>query len=331
MQRIRAVIVDDEILVLSLLRKRLSDIENVDVVGEYVDGEIALAEIPNLAPDVVFLDVEMPEISGLELASRLLEADNQIEIVFVTAYGKYAVEAFKLNALHYILKPVDKITLEEAVSRIPKRIESMTCNKGEKIRVSLFGEVQAFDCKGKKINWITSKSKELFAFLLINRNRWVNKWAIIEALWPDSESEKSLQNLYTTVFRLKKSLKDNNLDARLENNEGNYQIVLDDLFCDWYVFEDFYHLLPSVTSETVAEYESILSLYIEDLFGSCDWLWSIVYREECYNQYYFLVEKLAKYYHSIKSTKKRQTLLRKSKNILTDEDLTAIEALNRLK
>lgn len=201
---IHAVIVDDEILVLNLLKRRLLEQGGIHVIGEFTDPDTALEKIPELKPDLIFLDVEMPEMDGIELGIKLLEYDSNLNIVFVTAYEQYAIQAFKLNALHYILKPVDKESVDEIVKRMHKKKahkeEPQTCGG----QIYLFGDICVFDRNHKRINWTTSKVEELFVLLLLNRDKGIHKWAIIEALWQEADLKKSQQNLYTTVFRLKK-------------------------------------------------------------------------------------------------------------------------------
>ncbi len=324
MKKIKVVLVDDEILVLNLLRKRLLDIEGVEIIGEFVDAEMALEAIPKLDADIVFLDVEMPEMNGIELAGELLEGDKHMEIVFVTAYGQYAVEAFKLNALHYILKPVDSSALVEAIDRIRAKNIIKLSRKEEKAKIYLFGDVHVAGQNDKKVNWITTKSKELFALLMVHQEFGVNKWTLLETLWPNSDSEKAHQNLYTTVFRLKRSLGEVCPNIRIENADGHYRLILEDIFCDWYAFKAFIEEMPVLTEKTVLLFEKALDLYTEDLFGKCDWLWSIAYREKCYGQYASLVVRLMTYYRSKGCDRALKRLERRAENILLEEDFETV-------
>lgn len=111
----RAVIVDDERLARSRLRRLLASHRDVEVVAEAADGEEALARVAEAAPDVVFLDVRMPELDGLEVARRL---PAQARVVFTTAYDEYAVEAFAAAAVDYLLKPIEPARLAAALDRV---------------------------------------------------------------------------------------------------------------------------------------------------------------------------------------------------------------------
>jgi two-component system LytT family response regulator len=111
--RLRAVIVDDEELARRGLRVRLERAD-VEVVGECANGCDALAMIPKLAPDLVLLDIQMPEMSGLEVAA-MLDAETRPHVIFVTAFDEYATRAFDVHALDYVLKPIDDERLAAAL------------------------------------------------------------------------------------------------------------------------------------------------------------------------------------------------------------------------
>lgn len=112
----RALIVDDEAPARAKLRRMLALHADVEIVGEAADGAAALAQIARLAPDVVFLDMQMPEIGGLDVAASL--PDGGPAIVFVTAFDRYALDAFDTRAVDYLLKPVAPERLERAMQRL---------------------------------------------------------------------------------------------------------------------------------------------------------------------------------------------------------------------
>lgn len=113
---LRALLVDDEAPARDRLRQILSERADVTVVGEAEDGVQALERIQDLAPDVVFLDIQMPGCSGLEVAASL-EAGRPA-IIFCTAFDQHAVDAFELKAVDYLLKPVTRARLEAALARV---------------------------------------------------------------------------------------------------------------------------------------------------------------------------------------------------------------------
>src|SRR4051794_14810437 len=122
--RLSAVLVDDEQLARDELRYLLEQLGGVDIVAQAGNGLEALTTIERMQPDVVFLDVQMPGLTGFEVARRLIVNPAGSQIVFVTAYDQHAIEAFEVNAVDYLLKPVDQARLEVAVDRARRRIAS---------------------------------------------------------------------------------------------------------------------------------------------------------------------------------------------------------------
>lgn len=114
---IRTLIVDDEPIARQVLREELETRPDIEVVGEAASGEEALSEIAALRPQLVFLDLRMPGMDGLEVVRRLHDAPLPA-IVIVTAYDRYAIEAFEAGALDYLLKPVDPERLEKTLARV---------------------------------------------------------------------------------------------------------------------------------------------------------------------------------------------------------------------
>ncbi|RPI22542.1 MAG: DNA-binding response regulator [Acidobacteria bacterium] len=113
---IRTVLVDDEELARSRLKSLLKVYDDIEIVGEAADGEQAMEKIAELKPDLVFLDIQMPGCSGTEVAQAL--GSPEPRIIFCTAYDQYALEAFELSALDYLLKPVTRSRLSKAIERV---------------------------------------------------------------------------------------------------------------------------------------------------------------------------------------------------------------------
>ncbi|HYM25844.1 MAG TPA: LytTR family DNA-binding domain-containing protein [Vicinamibacterales bacterium] len=121
---LRALVVDDEQLARDELGYLLGQVGGVDVVGQAGNGIEALTTIDKLQPDIVFLDVQMPGLTGFEVARRMLDTNAPTHIIFVTAYDQHAIEAFEVNAVDYLLKPVDPARLEVAVDRARRRVSA---------------------------------------------------------------------------------------------------------------------------------------------------------------------------------------------------------------
>src|SRR5262245_20928638 len=124
MADMRALVVDDEQLAREELCFLLGETGLLDIVGQAADGVVALRLAGEIKPDVVFLDVQMPGLTGFEVARRLLLTDSPPELVFVTAFDQHAIDAFAVNAVDYVLKPVDAERLSQTLERIRARLSS---------------------------------------------------------------------------------------------------------------------------------------------------------------------------------------------------------------
>lgn len=146
MSKYKALVVDDERLARKGLIDQLNLIAEVEVIGEADCVPTAIEAIEKLKPDVVFLDIQMPGQSGFELAEQV---DFDGKIIFVTAYNEYALRAFEVNALDYLMKPVSKERLENAIERItsPEKNEAQTHEK-------LHYDDQLFTTIGTKIQFL---------------------------------------------------------------------------------------------------------------------------------------------------------------------------------
>ena len=121
---LRTILVDDEQLARNELGYLLGQLGGVEIVGQAGDGIEAIETIDRLKPDLVFLDVQMPGLTGFEVARRLIDQQPSTHIVFVTAFDRHAIEAFEVNAVDYLLKPVEPGRLEVALERARKRISA---------------------------------------------------------------------------------------------------------------------------------------------------------------------------------------------------------------
>ena len=113
---IRVLIVDDEQPARERLRRLLSEMPDVNIVGEAEDGEHAMEEIARIGPDLLFLDIQMPGCTGMEVAASL--PSPRPDIIFCTAFDQYAVDAFELSAVDYLLKPINRARLAQALDRV---------------------------------------------------------------------------------------------------------------------------------------------------------------------------------------------------------------------
>ncbi len=130
MNKLRVIIADDERPAREFLKSILRDFEHVELVGEAENGADAVELIKKTKPDLAILDLKMPEISGLD-AVKLLRKSQMPLVAFVTAHDEFAVQAFELNAVDYLLKPVEKSRLAETLARASERLEQSDWRSAE--------------------------------------------------------------------------------------------------------------------------------------------------------------------------------------------------------
>jgi len=130
---ITAIIVDDEPLARTLLAAILADIADLKIVTQCENGIEAIQAVVEFAPDVMFLDIEMPEVDGFAVI-KAIQTDILPKIIFTTAYAEYAVEAFRVKALNYVLKPLDEDKIRESVERVRAALK-VKHNQPEKVEI----------------------------------------------------------------------------------------------------------------------------------------------------------------------------------------------------
>jgi len=128
----KALLIDDEPFALKELQHQLERFKEIKVIGAFTDPYEGFAQIKALVPDVVFLDIEMPEAGGIYIAEQIVTNFPDINIIFVTAYDQYAIRAFDLNAVDYILKPLSAERVKQSIGRLKKTGED---SDGKKIHL----------------------------------------------------------------------------------------------------------------------------------------------------------------------------------------------------
>jgi len=232
MMRIAAV--DDEAHALERFERMIGDFKDIELCGLFETGEQLLSYLKEQPLDAVFLDIEMPEVNGLELSTRIMDLNEDIHIVFVTAFNQYAIEAFEVQAVDYILKPLTEERLDKTIHRLLKN--KRTAKQHEKPFIQCFGDFEVF-LGGEALPWKNSKAKEILAFLVQKDGVPVDWEKIADAIWPEYNCEKAQTNFHATTYLLRKRLAEAGISGILESGRGNYRIVTDQVDCDLYQFE----------------------------------------------------------------------------------------------
>lgn len=277
-----AMVVDDELPTLAWVGQLLRNSGRVTVSGMYDNPLEGLRDIRSGKPDLVFLDIEMPGMNGLELAELLSADPLPPEVVFITAYNRYALEAFKVNAVDYLLKPVLEGDLKHVLDRIELRRSRVSArfsqtgmmenNEGSSLvsmdametgevgqpfggvnDIRLFGTFQMqTGSPPARVRFATAKAESLLGWLLTSRDRGgVPKWQLIDAFWPDRDDEKGDVNLRSTVFRLNRTLRECGAGMRVVPTHGGYELEGDPVITD---LETYYRMMQSRDMKGLAEW-----------------------------------------------------------------------------
>jgi two-component system LytT family response regulator len=202
MNKLRVVIADDERPARSFLKAILQEFEDVEIVGEAENGAEAVEIIRQAKPDLALLDLQMPEITGLEVVKMLRKSQMPL-VAFVTAYDEYAVQAFEVNAIDYLLKPIEKSRLRETIQRASERLEQTDFRAAEAEKLKKAAESYDEATRPAYLERIPVKKNE--EILLIPAREIVSIVADGELLY--------LTNLQNNRFVINYRLKD--LEARL--------------------------------------------------------------------------------------------------------------------
>ncbi|WP_372631006.1 response regulator [Cohnella sp.] len=327
----KAILVDDEPLALRSLRKALNrEMEELEIVGEYTDPEEAIGGVAELRPDVAFLDIHMPGTDGLRLGERIRTALPNIEIVFVTGYDQYAVKAFELYALDYIMKPVNDQRLRQTLERVrEKRAAPGAARQSLAANVPLIrclGQIR-FQLPGSEEQvprWRTSKAQELFAYLLHHRDRAVGRSDLLELLWPEVEQTKAAQHLYTAIYHIRQTLKackmDDAVSVRMGELEMGYRLDLGEACVDAEVWERRMTELGALNESTAAAYERLLEAYTGDYFAPHGYLWAEHEREHLRTFWLNKMNKLALFYEQSNQREKAVEIRRRIQRRCPEEE-----------
>jgi two-component system, LytTR family, response regulator len=170
--KIRTLIVDDEPLARERLRKLLEEEADIEIVGECADGKDALATAESERPDLLFLDVQMPELDGFGVVAGL-QGDPLPAVVFVTAYDRFALKAFEVHALDYLLKPFDRARFQTALERARKLVQQRQSGDLSRRLSSLITDLKVDKPEPKFLDRLAIKSEGRVLFFKLDEIDWI--------------------------------------------------------------------------------------------------------------------------------------------------------------
>ncbi|MGK9251447.1 response regulator [Paenibacillus humicus] len=238
---LQAIIVDDEELSVRRLSRIAGEIGGVEIRRSFFSPAEACEFIRSHPVDVAFLDINMPEIDGMELGARLKQLQQSLEVVFVTGYDRYAVDAFEQDAADYVLKPVNAERLAKTLERLQKRLKpSREPLAQPKLGVRLFGGIRFFRYDGTggaeaPIKLRSPKTEELFVYLLCKGT--VSREEVADTLWRGLDPDKAAKNINSTLYYIRRPLADAGLESLLQAGRYDIRIDASQVDCDLYEYE----------------------------------------------------------------------------------------------
>lgn len=230
----KAVCVDDEAQVLSLIVSSCRKTRLLNEVYSFTRPLEALEFAENHPVDLALLDIDMPNMNGLELARRIRKIHPQVSIIFITAFSKHALEAYDVHPTGYLLKPFDPARLEK---EIEYALSNKTAEKpSSRIVVQTFGHFEIL-VDGRTLDFRRSKSKELLAYLVDRRGAGVSRPDAFSALWEDRMYDVPMQKQMDVVIRsLRDTLNKYDIGDLFELKNRYLRILPEMIDCDLYRF-----------------------------------------------------------------------------------------------
>ena len=272
----RAILVDDEPLLLEELKHLLEPHADIEVVGSYTEPRQAWEEISEIRPDYAFLDIEMAGWNGINLAEKLYEINPDIGILFITAYNHYATQAFEVNAIDYLLKPIRPERLAKALDKLRKTRPTAMPSVPHSLRIQSFGRFEVYS-GDQPLKWNRNKARELMAYLLQHEGRWVDKYKICDDLWREYEPERAVANLQTSIWAIRKNLKKyGRTQIVIEFSNDRYLLRALEAQWDLQQFNDAYRAFVAGSPEMG---RIAAQLYSGEYLAGEDWPWADLERE----------------------------------------------------
>ncbi len=255
----KVIAVDDEQNALNRFERLILQDSRLELVKTFTKPQEAAKFCEDNKIDIAFLDIEMPGMSGLELAEVLMDYNPYIEVVFITAYNQYALEAFKAHATGYLLKPLSRDDFTAQIDTMENKLKKPHEVDDDKIEINCFG---AFSIKRAKdsepLRFRTSKAEELLAFLIQNEGRARSKDMILDTLWPDVDLDKAANNFRVTCTYIRSTLVDYGYTDVLVRDHDDYSINTSRIKCDYL---EFRNKMANPTTLQLAEVEELIKLY----------------------------------------------------------------------
>lgn len=228
----RVTIVDDERLALRQFLMETENMPGVEVAGAFTNPLEALAFMKEHPVEAAFLDIEMPGMNGLVLAEKLREIREGLVVIFVTGYEQYTLDALKVKADYYLIKPYDRKELGDAL----ERARLLSARQKKRVQIRTFGRFEVY-IDGRAVYFPNSKAKELLALCVDHRGGTVTLEEAADKLWEDRAYDERVKNLYRkAVMQIRQILSEYHAEEIFFAGRGACQVAAQKIDCDYYGF-----------------------------------------------------------------------------------------------
>jgi two-component system LytT family response regulator len=288
---VTAIVIEHVKASLLDVEQYLTNYQEISILGIYSNPSDAILDIERRKPQVVFAGI--PPCGGMDAASEIKKASPNTELVILSPVEQYAVKAFDLQALDYLVMPVDRLRFDQTIQRLYAIQNASRQYATKDFQIRCFGKLYVRWWDGGKIKWRSEKTKELFAFLLQNQGIALSKEEMIDHLRPNEDPDKAMRQLYNDVYHIRKTLQQYGIQRSVLIIEKNYNLVLGDVNYDVGQFKE---LCKNGVPDDITELEKLAELYTGDYLEGEDYFWAGPERMELENQYIQVLIKLSKHY-----------------------------------
>ena len=231
----RVICIDDERLLMEDTVAMCRELPGIDEVNGFTSALDALEWLGSHRVDLALMDIDMPDMSGIELAIRIKDRSPDTAVIFMTGYAKYAVDAFKIRASGYLLKPVSKESLAEDIAYVYSTMKKQLLMI-KQVSIRTFGTFEVY-VGGQPVKFQMAKCKELLAYLIDKQGGSVTRAQLASILWEDRPYDRRLQKQLDVYIRsLRDTLKEYGIERIFVMTGGTLRIVPEEFDCDVYRF-----------------------------------------------------------------------------------------------
>lgn len=321
----RVMLIDDERPALDEMAYLIGQYGgDTEIIGQYQNPAEALKAMLQ-KPDVVFVDIDIPSMSGIDLAENLKRIHPHASVVFVTSHSEYALAGYSVYPLDYILKPVEPERLCQTLDRARNLLKKGETERQAGYMVRCFGhfELSRIDDTGLKnpLHFNSKKEKELLAYLIFRFDKPVFRTELLELLFKGTENAQTINHLHVMIHHIRKQLKTLHASCTILYTDGKYTLHMPSHLCDYIDFMQCIQKLYTIGESNEAQALRLIRIFQCDYLEEDDFPWMQETQQYLETIYIRLVLRLAEYYRQYgQGGKERDCLFRLVERFPLSED-----------